>query len=78
MKEEAVGDEHQFAITPMLTCKLDVLHHVWIQQRLATEQREPPWLQAMRPLGVIGFGVFDRRQFAGDVKVRVVTALLAG
>ena len=69
VQEEAVGDEHQLAVGPVLACELDVLGDLRVQQWFATEQCESFWFESARPMRVLGVGVFDRGQLAGDVMV---------
>lgn len=62
----------------MLTRQLDVLNDCWIKKRFTAEQRKLYRPQSMRPQRVLRFGFINRRELSRDVKVAVVTALLAG
>jgi len=77
MQEEAVGDEHQVAVGPVLSREQKMLDYVRVQQRFATEQSEACGTQAMGPERIVGVSLLDGRHRAGEMMIRVVAALLA-
>jgi hypothetical protein len=77
MQEEAVGDEHQVAVGPVLSREQKVLDHVRVQQRFAAEESETRRTQAMGPERIVGVSLLDGRHRSGEMMIRVVAALLA-
>lgn len=77
MQEEAIGDEHQVAVGPMLSREQKVLDHVRVQQWLAAQESETCRTQAMGPERIVGVSLLDGRHHAGEMMIRIVAALLA-
>lgn len=77
MQEEAVGDEHQVAVGPVLSREQKVLDRVWVQQWFAAEESETLRMQAMGPERIVGIGLLDGWHRACEMMIRVMAALLA-
>ena len=77
MQEEAVRDQHQVAVRPVLSRQQKVLDDVRVEQWFAAEKGEAFGTKAMRPERIVRVGLLDGRHRADKMMIRVVAALLA-